>query len=828
MTATPSPFGFLHTGGEAADALRSTDWSATPVGSPESWPQTLRDTLGILMHSRHPMFLWWGPELVQFYNDGYLPSFGVGKHPAAMGQRGADCWQEIWPIVWPQIDDVMSHGVPSWNVDQLVPIQRNGHIEDVYWTYGYSPVYLPDGTVGGCLVQCTEVTTRVLAEARMRSLLEATKALAHATGEADVLEMLPRVLGELPCSDVAWSLLLSSSGLGCSASDDAPDPADLRSWLMPRLDEADAGPWRFELPDALRVTSERWAEPVDRLVVASLRHASGVRGHLVVGLNPRIPIDDGPLEFVQALAEQASASIARFASAAVRSRVEGERNSLLMDVPIAAALCTGRDLVFELANPAYQALVAERELIGRPYFEVFPESRGTPIEDILESVYEEGVPYRDEEFRVMGKDPEGAPVEAFFRFALQPVRDSTGNVTGILTLATDVTDQVLARKTLEANQAEREGLLAELKSAIQAKDEFLAMLGHELRNPLAPIRSALDVLKLRGSPSDAGEREVIERQVDHMMGLVDDLLDISRITRGLLELRQERVSLAEVVQRAREQVQPLVDERSHQMTISVPLELEVVGDGRRLAQVVGNLLVNAARYTDEGGRLEVTAREEDDELVMRVVDDGPGLSDVPRETLFEPFVRSADDPSSSGLGLGLAIVKSVVEAHGGRIAVRSPVTERGTEITVRLPMAPQATEPAVASPADEREGVGLRVLLVDDNVDAAEMLSMVLEMQGHDVRVVHHPDRALEVAPDFEPTVALLDIGLPGMDGFELARRLRRLPTCRSTALVALTGFGQPSDRARSAEAGFDAHLVKPVDALEIDRHIRELGAASG
>lgn len=829
MTASRSAFGFLRTEGAAAAAMRATDWGATSVGPPESWPDTLLNTLGILMHSRHPMFLWWGPDLVQFYNDDYLPSFGVGKHPAAMGQRGADCWQEIWPIIWPQIDDVMSRGIPSWNVDQLVPIQRNGKIEDAYWTYGYSPVYLPDGVVGGCLVQCTEVTSRVLAETRLHSLLRASTALARAPTAPQLLAELPGFLADLPCTDIGWSLVLSGAAGAVAEAPDSEGPrgADVRDWLLSRLPEEDGGPITLALPASLHAQLPRWPEPVTQVVVASLQDGSELQGHLVVGLNPRIPDDEGPVEFVRALAEQASASLSRVESVAVRTQVEGERNDLLMDVPFAAALYTGPDYVFELANAAYQALVPERELLGRPYFEVFPEARDTHLPAIFDNVYRNGEPFRHDEFRVEGEAPDGTRVEKYFRFALQPVRSSKGLVTGVLSLAVDVSEQVLARKSLEANRAEREELLAQLQSASHAKDAFLAMLGHELRNPLAPIRSALDVLKLRGAVEGAAEREVIERQADHMSGLVDDLLDISRITRGMLELDLDLVSLSEVVRRAQEQVQPLVDERAHHLSVSVPSDLELRGDGRRLAQVVSNLLVNAARYTARGGHLEVLALRDGEELVVQVIDDGPGIPSAAMETLFEPFVRSESSRASSGLGLGLAIVKSVVEAHGGRVAVRSPITDRGTEITVRLPGASSESEPALHSPDPAREPGGVRVLLVDDNVDAAEMLSIVLEMQGHDVCVAHHPERALDLAPRFAPTVALLDIGLPGMDGFELARRLRRLPNCQDTALVALTGFGQASDRARSAEAGFAAHLVKPVDAQEVDRRIRELGEPS-
>jgi CheY-like chemotaxis protein/anti-sigma regulatory factor (Ser/Thr protein kinase) len=341
------------------------------------------------------------------------------------------------------------------------------------------------------------------------------------------------------------------------------------------------------------------------------------------------------------------------------------------------------------------------------------------------------------------------------------------------------------------------------------------MLGHELRNPLSPILTALQLLEIQGD--FRREHEVIERQARHLARLVDDLLDVARITSGQLELRRRKVELIEIVARGIEQAGPMIEKHRHRLLKDVPASgLEVHVDPARLAQVAGNLLTNAAKYTSPGGRIVITGRRDaDGNVVMTISDDGPG---IPREilpTLFEPFsqARQDIDRSHGGLGLGLTIVHSLVVAHGGTVAVDSEPNE-GTTFTVTLPR--PATLAADAS-ANDALRLSLpppsrRVLIVEDNPDAALMLSQALRLVGHHVETVFDPAAALELAPSFQPEVCVLDIGLPVMDGYELARRLRRLPSLDGVRLIALTGYGQDSDRRLAREAGFERHVLKPVD----------------
>jgi signal transduction histidine kinase len=383
-------------------------------------------------------------------------------------------------------------------------------------------------------------------------------------------------------------------------------------------------------------------------------------------------------------------------------------------------------------------------------------------------------------------------------------------------------------------EEERARLLVSLREASRAKDDFLAVLGHELRNPLAPLRSALEVLRARGWPDAVAERmgDVMDRQLRHMVRLVDDLLDVSRITRGRVELRKETVDLGEVVARAVEATRPLLDERRHALSVDVgaaPLLLH--GDPTRLEQVVANLLHNAARYTDSGGRITVRAAAQDGQAVLRVEDSGIGLRPEMIERIFEPFVQG-ERPSSSrpapGLGIGLTLVRRLVEMHQGSVTASSAGPGQGSVFTVRLPLAAADAATAAVAPARARvrvpASVRRRVLVVDDNVDGADSLALVLQQAGHEAVVVYDGRAALAEAAQSAFDVVLLDLGLPeGLDGYEVARRLRAAAPGAVPVLVALTGFGQEEDQRRTRAAGFARHLVKPVDPEELQRVIQNL-----
>jgi len=371
--------------------------------------------------------------------------------------------------------------------------------------------------------------------------------------------------------------------------------------------------------------------------------------------------------------------------------------------------------------------------------------------------------------------------------------------------------------------SERKAWEDKLREADRRKDEFLAMLSHELRNPLAPIGAAAELLQRTKLDDGMLKRtsQIIGRQVKHMTALIDDLLDVSRVTRGLVELDQTVLDVGAVLHEAVEQVTPLIASRGHVLALTLPLPgTQVLGDRKRLVQVVANLLGNAAKYTPEGGRLAVSAFERDGRLCIDVLDNGIGMAPELVARAFDLFTQAerSSDRSSGGLGLGLALVKSLIELHGGDVACDSAGPGQGSRFSVCLPLLPAAAAaPMPDAQAQPHAGAAsLRVLVVDDNVDAAVTLAMLLEANGHQVQVEHDPLVALATTLGTPPQVCLLDIGLPGIDGLELARRLRARPGTAHALLIAITGYGQDSDRQQILQAGFDHHLVKPIDIAQL------------
>ena len=385
-----------------------------------------------------------------------------------------------------------------------------------------------------------------------------------------------------------------------------------------------------------------------------------------------------------------------------------------------------------------------------------------------------------------------------------PRRDATGCVTGFIGSSPDITE------IYDAQEA--------LKQADRHKDEFLATLAHELRNPLAPIRNSLHILRRIGDagPAMAQIHEMIERQVNQMVRLVDDLLEVSRITLGKIAVRKERVELASAVRSAVESSKTAIDDTGQHLIVSLPSEpIHIDGDTVRLAQVFGNLLNNAAKYTNPGGQIWLTAWHEDDLVAVSVRDSGIGIPNDMLPKIFDMFMQleHSVDRTDGGLGIGLTLVRNLVGMHGGTVEALSEGPGQGSEFIVRLPVLPaQASE--IPRPAD-RTAAGVparRVLVVDDNQDAADSLGMFLRLTGAEIEVVYNGLAALEALESFKPGAVLLDIGMEGMDGYEVARRIRQNPKYRDVLLVALTGWGQEEDRRRSCAAGFDHHLVKPAN----------------
>jgi signal transduction histidine kinase len=398
----------------------------------------------------------------------------------------------------------------------------------------------------------------------------------------------------------------------------------------------------------------------------------------------------------------------------------------------------------------------------------------------------------------------------------------------------------LANSTLQVEKnRELEQLNSTLREANRHKDEFLAMLAHELRNPLAPIHNAVQLMRIAQLPPAqlVWAREVIERQVGHLTKLVDDLLDVSRITRGKINVVRESIELATVVERAVETVQPMLVLQRHELTVKIdPEPLLLDGDLTRLTQIVGNILSNAIKYTDDGGRIELIAGSIGDHVEIRIRDNGIGIEPEVLPLVFDLFAQASqlNGRSQTGLGIGLALAKRLAEMHGGDVQASSDGPGKGSEFVVRLPRKKNdgvaATAHAAEVPASEptMSMAARRILLADDNRDALETLARLLQLGGHEIHKAVDGVQALEAATRVRPDLVLLDIGMPGMDGYEVARRIRSQPWGRAATLVALSGWGQESDRKRSREAGFDSHCIKPLDPQRLSMLLASLSTTGG
>jgi len=506
-------------------------------------------------------------------------------------------------------------------------------------------------------------------------------------------------------------------------------------------------------------------------------------------------------------------------------RVNDDLINLLTSVQMAIVIL-GPDLCVRRFTPTAERLLNLVSTdIGRPLTDGKLRLEGVAnLESLLLEVLDT-VSARDQDVR----DKLGR----WYSLRLRPYRTLANKIDGVVMMLVDIDAMKRVQDRMGESEEELQRNAADMAVSDRRKDEFLAMLAHELRNPLAPIRNALEILRLTDGNGQAvrSASVVMERHVGQIVRLMDDLLDVSRISRGTVELRRERVELAPSIHHAVEAAHSIYKKRNHELTVSLPARPIVLeADPTRLAQVVGNLLNNACKFTDNGGHIRLSVEQEGEQAVIRVSDSGIGIAADRILDIFGMFVQvdTSRARSSSGLGIGLTLVKSLVEMHSGSITAHSPGPGAGSTFIVRLPLAPDdATAPAPApAPAGdiyERVSTSHRILVVDDNEDAAETIATLLELWGHRTATAHNGPDALDMARRFGPDLAFLDIGLPGMSGYEVARRFRAEPALERTVLVALTGWGNEDDRRRSREAGFDFHLTKPAEPSAIHAALVQL-----
>ena len=911
---------FLDAPGDVAALMRAHDWHDSPLGPPSRWPQSLRSVVSLMLLSKFPMFVAWGPSLGLLYNDPYAEILGI-KHPDALGRPFEAVWSEIWDDIEPLAQRALA-GEAVFMENLPLTMRRKGFDEPTWFTFSYSPVLDEHGDVAGMYCACTETTATVTADRtrraqmqRLTSLFEQAPGLFAVTHGREhvyeianpaylefvgrsssiigltVREALPeldqRFIDELTrVYDTGEPFIGRRIPIGLRRSDAGMENRIVDFVFQPIVDDAGRVDGIFiqgtdmtehalaeraaqterqrleatieSLPSGVALADpdgtvtrvnvahrEIWGLPAlpgagheqrewrgwwadgssrdgERVGEGDWALARALRGETVRGDIVEIePFDDHPRRTLLLQAMPVRLDDGELAGAVVaqtdisdRVRAEAElraseaRFRTIADAMPQMVWSTLPDGYHDYYNRQWYAYTGlpEGATNGHHWADVLhPDDRDEAWRCWRRSL-ESGDDY-EVQYRLRHRSGE-------YRWVLGralPVRDERDAIIRWMGTCTDIHEQRLSREALERSERA-------LREADRRKDEFLAMLAHELRNPLAPISTASQLLLLSSDPVRVrAAGEVIGRQVRHMTELVDDLLDVSRVTRGLVQLEMETVDLKAVLTGAVEQVRPLIDARRHALRTRLPAgSLWVRGDRTRLTQIVSNLLNNAAKYTPEGGEITLDARAEDGQVVVHVHDNGQGIEPGLLPQIFDLFTQAERSPdrAQGGLGIGLALVRSLVALHGGAISADSAGRGRGATFTVRLP---QVAAPAAAdSPAGHAgfvaEDCALDVVVVDDNVDAAQTLQILLEAYGHRVRVYHRAQDALDALCAQPADVAFLDIGLPDMTGHALALALRERLGARSGVLAALSGYGQPQDFLASREAGLDCHLVKPID----------------
>ncbi|KFI05266.1 diguanylate cyclase [Massilia sp. BSC265] len=743
------------------------------------------------------MCVFTGPEHVfELENERYLQLVG-GRSSIGVPLR------EALPEIANQgfielLDGVYRTGEPVFGTDVPVMLQRrpNAPLERRFVDYVYMPMRDPAGQVTGILVHGIDVTDRKLAEIELYESRERFQKIVSqaATG---VVQMDPE--GRITLVNQKYCDLVQRTEaelLGASVLDvTAPDSLPVTQEAVQRLAAGEAG-----------VVIEKEYLRCDGSCIPATSSVNALRG------------PNGEFQGLVAIVVDTTES----RRAAEKLRASEERYRTLFE-SVDQGFC-----ILEMIFDEQERPVDYRFLEMNPMFEVH-----TGLRDAVGKTAKELIPTLDDFwFETYGRvATTGEPVRfenpapAMERwFDVYATRLGGPDSRRVALLFSDITARKQSEETLRK-------LATDLEEADRRKTEFLATLAHELRNPLAPIRSGLSVMRLNSDnpASVARVREMMERQVSHMVHLIDDLLDIARISGGKLELKKERADLRSVLSSAVETSLPLIETGHHELSVDVPehgVPAEV--DVTRIAQVVANLLNNAAKYTPSGGRIGLSLRVEGQEAVVAVSDNGIGIPPDALTSVFDMFSQVGQHlaRSQGGLGIGLSLVRRLVDMHGGSVSAASGGPQTGSTFTVRLPLASGVQDTLLHAAPDASDGAlgGIRILVVDDNVDAATTLSMILEACGYLTQVAHDGMAALAAADAFRPQLAFLDIGMPGMDGYDTARAMRKLEGLEDMTLVALTGWGAESDRQKSSEAGFDRHLTKPVQLDVVQDLLAKLG----
>ncbi|GAA3975051.1 hypothetical protein GCM10022278_35040 [Allohahella marinimesophila] len=767
----------------------------------------------LMVDSHFPMFVAWGPQLAFIYNDQYSRIMG-NKHPAAFGEPFQEVWQEIWTDIRPIVKKALA-GEATFHENMPLVVDRKGFPEHAWFTFCYSPIEAASGEIGGMFCTVTETTAQVLSERRNAFQLRLTDSLSPIAAPSEIVSSAIRILGqELDVSRVLFSEIDEDERSFLIRQDWTQKGASSVAGFYRHLDDF-ASDIITDLTLGHSVVVRNVVTDTRTADHASVYEQAGIQAFIAIPLvksgKLRIVLQlhqnrpyhwtDLDLQLTQDMAGRCWSAVEN-ARAQAELRAQCDRSQHIFDSMTEGFAIVDAEWRILQINAAGLRIseVSDTPVKGRNFWSIWPELSHETLETCHGDVMKLRQPVTCEQNFDFGRE-----LPSIIELRMYPVPEG-----GVAIFYRDVT--------------QRKRIVERLKEADQRKDEFLAMLAHELRNPLAPISAAADLLQSRQvDPARAQQTsEIISRQVNHMTSLVDDLMDVSRVTRGLISLADEILDAETVVAAAVEQVRPLIEARQHEIEVQVVREqIWVKGDRKRLVQVLSNLLNNAAKYTPEGGRIRISAEAQGTDAVFVVSDNGIGIVPELIPSAFELFTQAkrSSDRSPGGLGIGLALVKRLVELHGGNVDAESQATGEGSVFTVRLPrVQPESNAASHTSEMNQgsNESSALKILVVDDNKDAADMLAMLLEAAGHDVSVEHSSESALTRASTEVPDVCLLDIGLPDMDGNELARQLRAQPGTSKSTLIAVTGYGQERDRQQTTAAGFAHHFVKPVNVSEL------------